>query len=81
MSTLQLYIPPSNKLPDLGVWINRFEIHSQSSDRVYTIAQHKDKRHWGCSCPGWKSHRTCKHLRELGLPSYEQPKEVTTHAG
>jgi uncharacterized Zn finger protein len=27
----------------------------------------------GCSCPGWKRYRTCKHLSALGLPGHEQP--------
>jgi len=64
------------KLPDSGQWTNRFEVRSESSDRVYIIAQHKTGRHWGCSCPGWKRHRTCKHLAAVGLPSLERPHEV-----
>ena len=63
-------------LPDNDQWTNRFEIRSASSDRVYIIAQHKTKRHWGCSCPGWRAHRTCKHLQVVGLPVYEKPFEV-----
>jgi hypothetical protein len=62
-------------LPDSDQWINRFEIRSESSNRVYVIAQNKRKRHWACSCPGWKSHRKCKHLAALGLPAYERPYE------
>jgi uncharacterized Zn finger protein len=44
---------------------------------VYVVAQHKTKRHFACSCPGWKRHRTCKHLASMQLPSYEKPHEVS----
>lgn len=64
-------------LPENAQWTNRFEIHSESSDRVYVIAQNKDKRHWGCSCPGWRIHRRCKHLDSVGLPGNEKPHELT----
>jgi|HubBroStandDraft_4_1064222.scaffolds.fasta_scaffold249618_3 hypothetical protein len=50
-------------LPDNKEWINRIEIRSESSDRLYTVAQRRSDGSWGCSCPGWKSHRHCKHLR------------------
>ena len=56
-------------LPDLPLWKFRFPIKSESSSRVYNIAQYHDGSHWGCSCPGWKisKHgvRTCKHLTHL----------------
>jgi hypothetical protein len=52
-------------LPDNEQWTNRFEIKSASSSRLYTIAQRKSDRSWGCSCPGWKSRRKCKHLTQL----------------
>jgi hypothetical protein len=52
-------------LPDNQQWTNRFEIKSASSSRLYTIAQRKSDHSWGCSCPGWKSHRNCKHLAKL----------------
>jgi len=64
-------------LPDNDQWYNRFEVRSESSNRVYIIAQHKKKKHWGCSCPGWKAHRKCKHLAALNLLNYEEPHEVT----
>ena len=67
-------------LPDNDQWENRFEIHSESSDRVYTIAQHKKKRHWGCSCPAWRIRRSCKHLKTIGLPCNETPFEATLQA-
>ena len=63
-------------LSDGKQWQNRFEIHSETSDRVYTISQNKKKRHWGCSCPAWRRWRKCKHLTTLGLPCLEKPYEV-----
>ena len=72
----QLRIAQSQLLPDLGLWTNRFNIPSSSSNRIYTIAQHKDRLHWGCSCPGWRAHRHCKHLDALGLPGHEIPHAV-----
>lgn len=62
-------------LPDTEQWQFRFEVFSESSNRVYIVAQHKNKRHWGCSCPGWKIHRKCKHLEALNIPSHEKPYE------
>ena len=63
----------SDMLPDNKLWKNRFEIHSASSDRVYIVSQNIDKGHMGCSCPGWRRYRTCKHLSALGLPGHEVP--------
>lgn len=57
-------------LPDNAGWKNRFEIKSASSNRLYTIAQRKTGGGWGCSCPGWIRHRTCKHLKAI-LPVLE----------
>jgi hypothetical protein len=57
-------------------WINRTEIQSETSNRVYIVSQHATKRFWGCSCPGWRTHRRCKHLEQLGLPGSEEPFEV-----
>jgi len=57
-------------------WINRMEIRSETSNRVYVVSQHAEKRFWGCSCPGWRRHRRCKHLERLGLPSGEEAFEV-----
>ena len=64
-------------LPDNKQWQTRFEVRSESSDRVYIIAQHKKKKHWGCSCMGWRRYRKCKHLTAIGVPSNEEPFEVT----
>src|SRR5437588_9452946 len=59
-----------------NTWINRMEIRSETSDRIYVVSQHATKRFWGCSCPGWRAHRKCKHLERLGLPGGEEPYEV-----
>ena len=64
-------------LPDNDQWTNRFEVRSESSGRVYVVSQNKKKRHWGCSCPGWRTHRKCKHLTAIGLPVHEEPHEIT----
>ena len=73
---LTLHVPKSDRLPDNAQWENRFEIRSETSDRVYVVSQHKEKRHWGCSCPGWRSRRQCKHLAAMQLPAHEKPFEV-----
>ena len=49
---------------------HRMEINSESSSRVYIVAQAKSSGEWQCSCPGWKfkkpgRERGCKHLREM----------------
>lgn len=71
-----IYVNNAITLPDNDQWQNRFEIRSESSNRIYVIAQHKIKGHWGCSCPGWKAHRHCKHLTAVGVPNYEKPYNV-----
>jgi len=63
-------------LPDNKQWQFRFKIPSESSNRLYIISQHKEKKHWGCSCPGWKRFRRCKHLTAMDLPGNEKPYEV-----
>lgn len=56
-------------LPDDGRWESRFEIRSESSDRIYVIAREKRSQKWACSCPGYLRHRKCKHLTTgCGLP-------------
>lgn len=78
----RLRIPPhANSLPDNKEWTNRFEIRSETSDRVYVVAQHATKRHWGCSCPAWRTRRYCKHLTALALPTHERPQEVEVARG
>ncbi|MBW8683498.1 hypothetical protein K1Y79_04050 [Chitinophaga sp. B61] len=72
----EIYISKEAALPSNSQWENRFHIKSASSNRLYTIAQHIKGRYWGCDCPGWKRHRKCKHLSEIGLPSLLVPHEV-----
>lgn len=70
---ITIYVKEKDFLPDNAQWKNRFEIHSETSNRVYIISQNIKKGHMGCSCPGWKRHRNCKHLAALGLPGHEVP--------
>lgn len=76
-----LRVPQSVMLPDNDQWQNRFEIHSETSNRVYVIAQNKKRRHWGCSCPSYRTRRRCKHLEEIGLPTHERPYEAKLEGG
>lgn len=79
-NAITLYIPSNSlRLPDNDQWTNRFNLHSSSSNRVYTVAQNKKKRFWGCDCMGWKRYRKCHHLREMGIPCHEQPFEAVLH--
>jgi hypothetical protein len=73
---LRVFIPEDRRLDDNAQWTNRFQIKSESSDRLYTIAQNKSGRFWGCNCPGWIRHKTCKHLHNLQLPGHHQPYEA-----
>ena len=73
--------PGAIMLPDNGQWMNRFQVKSSSSNRLYTIAQHKDKKHWGCNCPGWLTRRKCKHLTAVGVPNGEIPFEAQLTRG
>lgn len=70
------YIDRSLMLPDNDQWQFRFEIFSETSNRIYVIAQNKKKLHWGCSCMAYKRWRKCKHLVAVGLPTHEKPFEV-----
>jgi len=74
MTELQKYIARNTNLeilPDNGQYTNRFEIKSESSNRLYVIAQRKSDGVFCCSCPGWirarngHSDRTCKHITSL----------------
>nr|WP_067059992.1 hypothetical protein [Mucilaginibacter sp. L294] len=71
-----LIIKTELMLPDTDQWQHRFNIESETSNRLYTISQNKIKKHWGCSCPAWKRYRRCKHLTAVGLPPNEKPYEV-----
>ncbi len=50
-------------------WDDRREIKSETSGRIYTVSRRISTGMYECSCPGWKSRRTCKHLRTMGLPT------------
>lgn len=52
-------------LPDNKTHQHRMEIRSETSDRLYIVAQRKGNSSWECKCPGWLSHRHCKHLDEM----------------
>lgn len=52
-------------LPDSDQWFNRFQVASASSSRLYVIAQRTTDKTWGCSCPGWRHYRKCKHLTDV----------------
>ena len=41
-AAITIYTPPAAlRLPDNDQWTNRFEIRSETSDRIYIIAQNK----------------------------------------
>ena len=62
-------------LPDNAQWTNRIEIRSSTSSRLYIVAQNKKTGEFACSCPGWLSHRHCRHLDAMTplLLKYEKP--------
>lgn len=70
-----IHIDHGMRLPDNDQWRFRFEIRSETSNRIYTIAQHIKGKYWGCSCPAWKRYRKCKHLTAMGIPNHQQPYE------
>lgn len=76
-----LHIDQRVALPSNDQWENRFEVKSESSDRLYVIAQNKKKRHWGCSCPAYRRYRRCKHLQAIGVPTNEVPYEFRIEKG
>lgn len=83
----KLEILGGRALEDNSQYTNRFEIASESSNRLYVVAQSKATGEWSCSCPGWiikraGKERTCKHLRAL-MPilleaNNPAPKRITT---
>jgi hypothetical protein len=73
LPAIQISVNKNTILPDNAQWKNRFEVRSASSNRIYIISQNIAKGHMGCSCPGWRTRRNCKHLIALGLPGYEEP--------
>ena len=74
MTDIQKYIVANTDLeilPDNAQYTNRFEIKSQSSNRIYTMAMRKSDGVLTCDCPGWRNARhghlgrTCKHVKIL----------------
>lgn len=57
-------------LPDDLRYKCRFDIRSESSNRVYRISfdSAPGSLYWKCSCPGYIRHGHCKHLQALNLP-------------
>jgi hypothetical protein len=55
----------SSLMPDNDQWVNRFTVNSTSSSSVYTVSQRRSNGVWGCSCPGWRHHRKCKHVTDI----------------
>jgi len=71
-------------LPDNDQWTNRFKIRSESSNRLYIVAQHKSKRYWGCSCPAYitsSERKPCKHMMAIGLYGRYIPQEFKLKEG
>lgn len=52
----------ATRLSDNKEWEKRFEIRSETSNRLYIIARNKKTKKFACSCMGYKRHRNCKHL-------------------
>lgn len=79
MTQIQKYLNNTglNLLPDTKQWINRFEINSESSNRIYVVAQRANLSEWGCSCMGWKRYRKCKHLSSI-MPLIERAERQTS---
>jgi len=84
MTELQKYIADNSYLevlPDNSQYTNRLEIKSESSNRIYIVAQRISDKEWTCSCPGWirarngHLNRTCKHLKAI-QPLLEKAKEL-----
>jgi hypothetical protein len=58
-------------------WTNRREIRSETSSRLYIISQHVTSGDWGCTCPGYKRYRLCKHLTAMGLTPHGKIRQIT----
>lgn len=72
MTELQKYIAKNTDLeilPDNSQYTNRFEIKSESSNRIYIVAQRISDGEITCSCPGWirsrNGVRSCKHVNTI----------------
>lgn len=74
MTDLQKYIERNSDLEcltDTSQYKNRFQIKSESSNRLYVVAQRISDDVLTCSCPGWirarngHLNRKCKHTDVL----------------
>lgn len=74
---IKLGLRKSALLPDNTQYTNRFFVKSETSNRMYIVAQHRSGRWWSCGCFGWIRHKHCKHLAALGLPGHYRPHEIT----
>lgn len=68
-------------LEDNKTHMNRMEVRSESSNRLYVVSQAKASGEWQCSCPGWVMKRPgkprgCKHLNAM-LPALAGVKTET----
>ena len=68
-------------MPEIGKWIKKWKVKSDSSDREYTVSISENGT-WGCSCPVWKFRRQeCKHIelvkRGGGIDCEEIPEKPT----
>jgi len=59
-------------LPNSPGWTNSMGIKSESSNKMYTLAQRTTDGSWACSCLGWimsakrnGGKRGCKHLTAM----------------
>lgn len=75
---LQITIPGAVMLPANASHVNRMEIKSESSNRLYIVAQSRSIGNWQCSCPSWiyqrlplDQRKPCKHLNAM-MPMLEQ---------
>lgn len=57
-------------LSDDGRYKCKFEIRSETSDKIYRISfdMASSALYWTCSCPGNIRHGHCKHLKAMNLP-------------
>jgi hypothetical protein len=66
-------------LDDNEQWANRMQIRSETSNRLYVVAQNKRTGVWACNCPGHKRARNgirkCKHITSMAgfLAQVEKP--------
>jgi hypothetical protein len=43
-------------------WVDRIAVTSKTSGNRYIIARNVKTGLLGCSCPGYRFHRKCKHI-------------------